>query len=235
MTEMLRRNRGVHEPQEEAVFQEVVKTVAPGGLIVELGAYWGFYSMWFCHSVRHGRAHLIEPDPDRLESGRSNFAANGLDAKFTRALIGESSRTLATGVKVICLDDFVADEHIDHINVLHSDIQGAELEMLRGAERTLAERTIAYLFISTHSAQLHSSCSKFLQGRGYETLTSITPTESYSFDGLLVLRAPQVRPLPLPALSRRAGLHDASVIVPRRVARPSAASSVAERDHPRAP
>jgi hypothetical protein len=38
-------NRGVHEPLEEFVFQEVLKRLPEACAMIELGAYWGHYSM----------------------------------------------------------------------------------------------------------------------------------------------------------------------------------------------
>ena len=46
-TVLLELNRGVHEPQEERIFQEVLPYIPAGGSILELGAYWGFHSIWF--------------------------------------------------------------------------------------------------------------------------------------------------------------------------------------------
>src|SRR5258707_487821 len=40
-------NRGVHEPQEERVFQEALKFMPKGATMLELGSFWAFYSMWF--------------------------------------------------------------------------------------------------------------------------------------------------------------------------------------------
>jgi hypothetical protein len=41
-------NRGVHEPLEEFCFQEVLKKIkTESPIMIELGAYWAHYSMWF--------------------------------------------------------------------------------------------------------------------------------------------------------------------------------------------
>src|SRR5882757_2436953 len=46
-TRLLEQNRGIHEPQEEYVFQEILKHMKPGAVMMELGSYWAFYSLWF--------------------------------------------------------------------------------------------------------------------------------------------------------------------------------------------
>src|SRR6185369_6863052 len=56
MTRLLRANLGSHEPQEELVFAEVLKQMRPGARMLECGAYWGFYSVWFLQQVSGGEA-----------------------------------------------------------------------------------------------------------------------------------------------------------------------------------
>jgi hypothetical protein len=200
---LLRENRGVHEPQEERMFQEVLKHIAPGSAILELGAYWAFYSLWFCREVPGGRAYLVEPVAENFQFGRRNFAANSLEGNFTRALVGQHSGTADDGSRIICVDDFVAEHQLDHIAILHSDIQGFELEMLRGSQNTIRGGKISYCFISTHNDDLHLACERFLNEHGFITLASIGPGESFSFDGILVCRAPQASPVRHLSLSRK--------------------------------
>src|SRR5262245_51425360 len=44
-SQLLVINRGVHEPLEEYVFQQLIKTLPEAPLMIELGAYWSHYSM----------------------------------------------------------------------------------------------------------------------------------------------------------------------------------------------
>ncbi|HJN11214.1 MAG: hypothetical protein QGG09_13435 [Pirellulaceae bacterium] len=75
---LLQSNRGCHEPQEEFLFQEVLPHIRPGGVILELGAYWAFYSMWFAKVVPNARCYLVEPRQKNLRVGKANFATNGV-------------------------------------------------------------------------------------------------------------------------------------------------------------
>lgn len=184
MTELLARNRGSHEPQEELVFSQLIAQLPAGACMVECGAYWGFYSAWFSRDVLGGRAWLIEPDVRNIEVGRRTFVLNGLKAQFLHAFVGSAPAASAT--PCVQIDDFLENERIDRLDVLHADIQGAELDMLDGAARSLATGRIDHVFVSTHSEQLHASCADRLQNVGYEVIVSITPAQSYSFDGLLV-------------------------------------------------
>jgi hypothetical protein len=201
---LLKKNRGVHEPQEERIFQEVLRQIPPGSAMIELGAYWGYYSMWFCKEVPNARAYLVEPVEQNLEFGKKNFAANGLAfAAFTQAWVGEKSGVADDGQPVVGVDDLVAAQKLEHIAILHSDIQGFELEMLKGAKKNLSAGRISYCFISTHTVELHAACEKFLQEQGFEIFASISPPESYSVDGILVGRWPSAAAIPPMSISRR--------------------------------
>src|SRR5437879_4175605 len=67
LKELLEKNRGVHEPQEEFIFQEVLKEgIRDGAVMLELGSYWAFYSMWFYREVKNAQCHMIEANQKSL-------------------------------------------------------------------------------------------------------------------------------------------------------------------------
>jgi hypothetical protein len=43
--EVIRRCRGHHEPQEERIFYEVLKHISDQAVMLEVGAYWCYYSL----------------------------------------------------------------------------------------------------------------------------------------------------------------------------------------------
>lgn len=189
---MLIENQGVHEPQEERAFAEVLPLIPSGGTILELGAYWGFYSMWFVRDVPEGRAFLIEPDPRNIVSGKQNFRLNGLQGHFTQAAIGTIKNTGLKSGKIVSVGDFCQSHNISKIHILHSDIQGAETLMLNETREMFEKRKIDYVFLSTHGDARHEECLKFLDSVGYITLCSANSWESYSLDGLIVARSPEI-------------------------------------------
>jgi hypothetical protein len=65
--------------------------------------------------------------------------------------------------------------------------------MLRGATKTLEQRIADYIFISTHSEELHASCRKTLEDFRYTIIAQHTVAESYSYDGLLVARRKELK------------------------------------------
>lgn len=194
MTELLRVNRGVHEPQEERVFQEVLRCLPAQATMIELGAYWGFYSMWFHQAVAEPTCYLVEPSPAYLPLGQQNFALNGMQANFANYWIGaRSAPTPPPGVgksdvPTIALDDLLAQKAIAHVHLLHADIQGAELDLLTGAAHALGSGRIDYIFISTHGEELHRDCIARLTHWGYSIIAEASPAHSYTVDGVIAAR-----------------------------------------------
>lgn len=184
-TRLFAATKGVHEPQEERVFAEVLKHIRPGGTMIELGAYWAFYSAWFAREIPDARCLLVEPLLTNLDLGRHNFRLNGLDGEFVRGFVGAAnSRHKST--PTVCVDDLVEARGFTQIDILHADIQGFEDEMLKGAERTLRARKVRFAFISTHSEDLHRHCRAELLRHDFELIADVDLAASYSVDGILV-------------------------------------------------
>jgi len=190
---LLIANKGVHEPQEERAFQDILSWVTPGSTMLELGAYWGFYSLWFSQSVVDAKNFLVEPIKDNLEAGRLNFSLNGKQAVFENAFVGATSERGHNCPPTISVDSFLAKHKIEHLAVLHSDVQGAELAMLHGAVKSLNSHAIDFCFISTHSTNLHVDCLNFLRQRKYRTLVDANLDQSYAEDGLIVACSPAAK------------------------------------------
>jgi hypothetical protein len=104
-------------------------------------------------------------------------------------------------LKQINIDSFKTENNISTIHILHSDIQGYELKMLEGAEESLQD--VWFIFISTHSNELHKKCMEFLLSRGFAILCSINKDETYSEDGLIVAQNPNIKLLGSINLSKR--------------------------------
>lgn len=195
--QLLQANGGCHEPQEERVFQEVLPHIPAGGCIVELGAYWGFYSMWFAKEVKNATCLLVEPEPAHLDVGKYNFTKNQLEGRFFQSLIGRGH---------LAMDAFAEEQSLEFIDVLHADIQGAEYEMLCDAEELLRAGRIGYVFVGTHSQDLHYRCKLHLQQRDYVIIADADYAQgTFCEDGVLVARLRSlsgVQPISLPLRER---------------------------------
>lgn len=200
---LMKRNGGVHEPQEERYFQEVLKLLPEKPVMLELGAWWGFYSLWLKRERPQARCILVEPNASNLMYGKINFRLNDTRGEFFQAFVDktESSKRVE-GVRVESVDSLFTRFNLNAIDVLHADIQGYELAMLQGALRALTNQTINYLFISTHGDALHGECVDFLKSFGYTVAVDIPPSQAYSVDGILVAVHPAIANYPRIELSR---------------------------------
>mgnify|MGYP001208595651 CR=1 FL=1 len=176
-------NRGVHEPLEEFCFQELLslyKTEEKKLIMLELGAYWGHYSMWFKKKFPKANCILVEPDKKNFETGKKNFKLNGLEAEFINEFVSSQHFTV---------DNFINIHSIKDIFLLHSDIQGYELEMLQNSKIALQKEIINYLMISTHSNNLHLECINEINKYNYDIDINSEPDfHSTSYDGFILAR-----------------------------------------------
>ena len=186
-THLLIENQGVHEPQEEYAFAEVLRHIPDGGTMMELGSYWAFYSMWFARDVRRSQCFMIEPDPHKMNFGRLNFKMNGLSGTFDLGYISDEA-DLRPSIPFYSVDFLMAKHNVSHLHLLHSDIQGFELKMLDGCAIALQDGAIDYFFISTHSNELHTACIERLKSFGYKILCEADLNATYSVDGLIVAK-----------------------------------------------
>ncbi len=180
-------NRGVHEPLEEFVFQEMLRVLPASPVMLELGAYWSHYSMWLKLRRPEGRVFMVEPEQQNLAAGKANFALNAMSGEFIEARVGRG------GFEV---DRFMDERGVPILDVLHSDIQGFELEMLDGAKRTLDRRAANFIFISTHSQSLHTSIVERLSSHGYRVEVSADfDHQTTAYDGFVIATSPLIPPL----------------------------------------
>lgn len=182
---MLIENKGVHEPQEERAFEEIIRLLPERCVMLELGAYWGFYSLSLLQERPNATCYLVEPDSRNIVSGIINFRLNNRDGKFTQAMVGSSAQRHP---KTISIDSFCAEHGIKHLHMLHADIQGYETDMLEGATHVLKAGKVDYVFISTHSADLHATCITKLKTLNYVILADADLNETFSYDGLIVAK-----------------------------------------------
>jgi FkbM family methyltransferase len=205
MIEVIQRLGGHHEPQEELAFHTVIERLAQDTeqpIMVELGAFWAYYSIWAKRRIPATRLVLVEPDETNLAVGRRNLALNDLAATFIQAAVGAEhnaqidltweSDDQIHPTRVVSVDGLLADEALERIDLLLVDVQGAELEVLRGAARALADGRLRFLVVSTHHHSIsrdpltHQRCRAYLLEVGAHIIAEHTVLESCSGDGLIL-------------------------------------------------
>ncbi|HEX2023638.1 MAG TPA: FkbM family methyltransferase [Acidimicrobiales bacterium] len=153
----------------DPVLRALEPVVADGSVCFDVGANIGLYSLGLSQLTPNGRVFAFEPSPGAFEWLRRNLTANGVTnveavhgaasdrvgtiafhdvAFFTAGSFTaeegsylDSEAVGSTLVEVPCttLDAFVESSGVERVDVLKIDVEGAELAVLEGAERTLAE------------------------------------------------------------------------------------------------
>lgn len=125
-------------------------------VIIDAGAYKGETALWFADKVgKNGKVYAFEILPSHVQVIEQNIHRNGLDdivSTVNKGLWSENStiqvceNSDATkcsetneGIEseVVAFDDFVEEMSINKIDYIKMDIEGAELNALKGAEKTL--------------------------------------------------------------------------------------------------
>jgi FkbM family methyltransferase len=203
MQNLITRCRGVHEPQEEVAFAEIMKHLADDATMIELGGYWSYYSIWFLTRGPGRRAIVVEPDPAHLEVGRTNVRLNACEPQFVQAFVGRRSappskfKTVDSGeieLPCVSLPDLVESHGIEYVDLLHCDTQGSELDILESCQDLAAAGRLGWTVVSTHSHHItrdpltHQRCLALLAGAGAAILAEHDVQESFSGDGLIVAK-----------------------------------------------
>lgn len=186
-------NRGCHEPSEERMFQEVLKYMPNGATMIELGSYWAYYTMWFNKCVKNAINYCIEPVIENMQYGIDNCKLNNVKVNSTQMFISKDN-----------FINYLNNEGITKIDLLHSDIQGYELDLIKSITSLLIANSIRYLIISTHSDMIHYIILNLLKDCNYRIIASADfETETFCFDGLIVACCGDNNEMPTISLGNR--------------------------------
>jgi len=175
-SDILKLNGGVHEPSEEYVFGKIIDRYrGKSPVMVELGSYWAFYSMWMKLVAPDAQTICIDVDPECLQIGMKHYDLNGFGGLFKQCRIGSS------GIPVS-----------GRIDLLHCDIQGDEVEMLRSEAGRFNRSMIDYVFLSTHTLTKHNQCTDLLIQYDYHIIAEVDPAHTFCEDGIIVASSPLI-------------------------------------------
>lgn len=174
---------------EVAVQATLESSVAEGDIAFDVGANLGYFSLLMAKVAGPaGRIVSFEPDPVLRRALNENLDRNPSVTRGRVVVVGAavgagsgragftrgwrpSRGTLVDGdgdleVEVTTLD--AAAERYGVPAVIKVDVEGAEVEVLRGAPRLLAE-VGPTLLVETHSPEAKRECGALLQHAGYTT------------------------------------------------------------------
>ena len=195
MNNIITNLNGHHEPQEEICFYNLLKLLDKDANMIELGCAWAYYSMWFKKECPNGKNICIEPNKTKLNKGKDNIVLNNFDIqkfKFYNGFIGSNYikndifvdwDNTKFNIPQFNIEYILNNNDSMFVDILHSDIQGAELDMLRGSVNVLDN--IGIYVISTHGDK-HLKCIDFFNNHNFEVLIQHSIEESVSADGLII-------------------------------------------------
>jgi FkbM family methyltransferase len=157
--------------------EDIVQQFSPkiGDIVIDVGAAFGFYTILASKRVgEQGRVVAIEPQPDSFEMLNKNIKLNKLtnivtlnyavsSRKTTLKLYSSYStiqeragQSLQSYIEVSAdnLDNLLRQLDIDEVNWVKVDVEGAELEVLKGAVGILSSSRDIALFVEVHSTDL---------------------------------------------------------------------------------
>jgi len=165
-------NHGEYEADESDALARIARDCR---VVIDVGANVGWYSLHLARTLAAsgGRVFAMEPVPDTFAILTRNIALNGLEGVIvaTNAGFGSEARMISFFVpaftgsvaasqrqlfpteqnreiicRVVTLDDFVDEQRIARVDLIKADVEGAEIDVLRGARRTIArDRPILFL------------------------------------------------------------------------------------------
>jgi FkbM family methyltransferase len=158
---------GIYENYEREIFRQFCK---PGSTVVDVGANVGLYTVIAASRVgKDGKVIAIEPHPESYRYLQKTIEANGLSrVKTFNVALGDRRRKIdlyltdenkadsriydVTGqrpkitAEMIGLDELLAENEIDTVQLVKMDIQGSEGLALRGMLKTLARSPEVTIF-----------------------------------------------------------------------------------------
>lgn len=193
---------------ESPVSSRIARLAMKGGLLVDVGANYGYYSIVWAASRETNRVIAFEASPANVKALRKNILQNRLQERVEihEAAVGDGCRTVyfqvspggETGQGGLAPEGMTTplqvtmttlDEHLlktdSAIDVLKIDVEGADSWVLEGAEGLIKSQRIRHIFFEQYAARMQflgvaqQRAFELLRDHGYQ-VREIAPSEHYA-------------------------------------------------------
>lgn len=193
--------------------------------LLELGAGRGDWCLAVAAAVEHGfvptpaksyRCLAVEAEPTHFVWTRHHFRTHRVNCEAVWAAVqardgrcrfdarihpadsyGQAVDPRGNvDVEAVTVDTLMDRFAFDRFDIVHMDVQGAEADALRGADRALREGRIDHFIIGTHSPALHAEVRSLLSptfdilidvpGSGHGIVDTPLGPQYYASDGVIV-------------------------------------------------
>ena len=164
LTGMRLQNTRIHGRQD---WLDIKNSNKPINIILDIGANVGQSAIKFHHAFPQASIHCFEPVTHlnlQLEENVKQFSniyvyADALGAAAAKSQIylttHETTSSLikpdyvkeTQNVNVITVDEFLKSENISHVGLLKIDVEGLDLDVLKGAKATLEEKKVDFILV----------------------------------------------------------------------------------------
>jgi FkbM family methyltransferase len=163
---------------ELPVSQHISQLAKAGGLMVDVGANYGYYSCLWAAAKESNRVVAFEASPRNFTALKMNLQRNSIihQVDLQETAVGKESGNLqfdlgpdhqsgwgglvtqpkdrAIEVPVISLDNFWLKSDRKQIDVLKIDTEGADTWVLQGAEKLLRSHKISHIFFEENTIRM---------------------------------------------------------------------------------
>ena len=168
-----------------------------GDIVVDCGAYIGEFALYAARAVGPAGAVIaFEPDPTIFGKLKANVMLNGLEnvvmvnkgawsADGVLQFVGDNVRGYsfmfadkgegAIDIPVASLDNELERLGVKKVDFIKIDVEGAELELIKGAEKTLKENDVKAAVASYHVVDGKKACAeveRMFRSLGYAAATA---------------------------------------------------------------
>lgn len=197
---------GIYEPELTASFCSLARV---GGLLVDVGANFGYFSLLWCGLAPSNRSIAFEASPRVVPRLRDNIALNNLDPRIEvreiavsdhagtiRFDAGPADQTgwggianAEAGANLVEVPSDRLDAMISapEIAVLKIDCEGADYLVLKGAEGLLKARKVHHIFFEENALRMQKlgiaqgSAERYVRSHGYQCASFAGGTEYHAW------------------------------------------------------